>query len=383
MKAESNHRRRAWMEVDLGAIRRNAERLAGLRPGCRLLPMVKADGYGLGAWRVARAVSPLDVWGLGVATADEGVALRSAGYAGRIVVFSPLPSHDAADLLEHGLEPAITSLEALEAFGVAASRTARALSVHLELDTGMGRLGLPAGEARLWSGELGRALTSHPLSLASTFTHFHSADSDEAATRKQWREFQTALQGLREAGIDPGLSHAANSAAALRYKEFAPDMIRPGIALYGGGVGSNVVPERVVPERVVSVYARVIDVRDVPPGQTVSYGATYRTSTRSRLATLAIGYADGLRLELSNRGSVLLRGRRAAIRGAVCMDVTVVDVTGLQDVGVGDVATVLGCDGEEEITLQELASECRTIEYEILTGLSPRLPRISIETENG
>ncbi len=374
MKAESNHRRRAWVEVDLGAIRRNAERLAGLRPGCRLLPMVKADGYGLGAWRVARAVSPLDVWGLGVATADEGAALRSAGYAGRIVVFSPLPSHDAADLLEHGLEPAITSLEALEAFGVAASRTARALSVHLELDTGMGRLGLPAGEVRSWSGELGRALAAHPLSLATTFTHFHSADSDEAATRQQWREFQTALQGLREAGIDPALSHAANSAAALRYNEFAPDMIRPGIALYGGGVGSTVVPERVV-----SVCARVIDVRDVPAGQTVSYGATYRTSARSRLATLAIGYADGLRLELSNRGSVLLRDRRAAIRGAVCMDVTVVDVTGFGDVGVGDVATVLGCDGDEEITLQELASECRTIEYEILTGLSPRLPRVSIE----
>jgi alanine racemase len=170
------------------------------------------------------------------------------------------------------------------------------------------------------------------------------------------------------------LSHAANSAAALRYKEFAPDMIRPGIALYGGGVGS-----KLVPERVVSVCARVIDVRDVPAGQTVSYGATYRASARSRLATLAIGYADGLRLELSNRGSVLLRGRRAAIRGAVCMDVTVVDVTGFQDVGVGDVATVLGCDGDEEITLQELASECRTIEYEILTGLSPRLPRVSVE----
>ncbi len=374
MKAESNHRRRAWVQVDLGAIRRNAERLAGLRPGCRLLPMVKADGYGLGAWRVARAVSPLDVWGLGVATADEGAALRSAGYGGRIVVFSPLPSHDAADLLEHGLEPAITSLAALEAFGVAASRTARALPVHLELDTGMGRLGLPAGEVRSWSGELGRALAAHPLSLATTFTHFHSADSDEAATRKQWREFQTALQGLRETGIDPGLSHAANSAAALRSKEFAPDMIRPGIALYGGGVGSTVVPERVV-----SVRARVIDVRDVPAGQTVSYGATYRASARSRLATLAIGYADGLRLELSNRGSVLLRDRRAAIRGAVCMDVTVVDVTGFQDVGVGDVATVLGCDGDEEITLQELASECRTIEYEILTGLSPRLPRVSIE----
>jgi alanine racemase len=334
--------------------------------------MIKADGYGLGAVRVADALSSTDVWGLGVATAEEGAILRSAQYSGRIVVFSPLPSRDAADVVRGELEPAVTSLEALEAFGQVAASAGAQLPVHLEVDTGMARLGVAAATVRSWASDLTRLLAEYPLTLASTFTHFHSADSDEAATRTQWAEFQGALTSLRDEGIEPGLVHAANSAAALRYKEVVADVIRPGITLFGGGEAPG--------EPVVSVFARVLDVRDVGPGQTVSYGATYRTSERSQLATLAIGYADGVRYELSNRGHVLLSGVRAPIRGAVCMDVMVVDVTAIPDVRPGDVATVLGRDGEDEITLKEMTEQCGTIEYEILTGLSPRLPRISVES---
>lgn len=371
MKTESNDRRRAWVEVDLSAIRRNAQRLAALLPGSRLLPMIKADGYGLGAVRVARALSSVNVWGLGVATAEEGAILRGAEYPGRIVVFSPLSTRDAKDIVRCRLEPAVTSLASLEEFGRAAAHAGTRLPVHLEVDTGMGRLGVPAGTVRSWTGDLARLLAEYPLTLVSTFTHFHSADSDEAATRAQWAEFQGALSTMRAAGMEPGLVHAANSAAALRYKEFAADVIRPGITLFGGG--------EPVAEPVVSVFSRVLDVREVGPGQTVSYGATYRTVESGRLATLAIGYADGVRYELSNRGAVLLRGARAPIRGAVCMDVMVVDVSEISEARPGDVATVLGRNGEEEITLREMTEQCGTIEYEILTGLSPRLPRISVE----
>lgn len=332
--------------------------------------MIKADGYGLGAVRVAHGLAPCEVWGLGVATAEEGAALRSAGHAGRLVVFSPLPAVDAPEIVRHDLEPAVSSLDALESFGRVAEGAGARLPVHLEVDTGMGRLGLPAAGVRSWCGELRSMLTRYPLSLATTFTHFHSADCDEAATRAQWAEFETVLAALRRAGVDPGLVHAANSAAALRYKEFAADLVRPGIGLFGGCAPFG--------EAVVSVFARVLDVRDVDPGQTVSYGATYRTEERATLATLAIGYADGVRLELSNRGSALLHGSRAPFRGAVCMDVLVVDVTGIPGVRPGDVATILGRDGREEITLRELAKRCSTIEYEILTGLSPRLPRLSV-----
>lgn len=371
MKTESNVRRRAWVEVDLSAIRRNAERLAALLPGSRLLPMIKADGYGLGAVRVAKALESTEIWGLGVATAEEGAALRAAHYPGRIIVFSPLPSRDAADIAHDGLEPAITSMAALEIFGRRAASLDVRLPVHLEVDTGMGRLGLPARTARTWAGALAGTLARYPLRLVSTFTHFHSADSDEAATRAQWSEFLEALDGMRGQGIDPGLVHAANSAAAMRYKEFAADVVRPGISLFGGVAAFG--------EPVVSVFARVLDVREVGAGQTVSYGATYRTSGSARLATLAIGYADGVRMELSNRGAVLLRGRRAPIRGAVCMDVLVVDVSAVPGVRPGDVAAVLGSQDGEEITLQELTELCGTIPYEILTGLSPRLPRIAVE----
>jgi alanine racemase len=359
------------VEVDLSAIRRNAERLAARLPGCRLLPMVKADGYGLGAERVARAVSPIGVWGLGVATAEEGGRLRSAGHGGRIVVFSPLPSLDAPRILEADLEPAITSLEALETFGRTAEEHGVRIGVHLEVDTGMGRFGLGAAAAASWAVDVGRLLNEYPVELASTFTHFHSADSNERSTLAQWSAFEGALARLREEGIHPGLIHAANSAAALRYKECAADIVRPGIALFGGS--------RPFSDAVVSVRARVLDVRDVEEGGTVSYGATYRTKAAARLATLAIGYADGVRLELSNRGAVLIRGQRAPIRGAVCMDVTVVDVTQVGGVQSGEVATLLGRDGQEEITLQEISTLCETIDYEILTGLSPRLPRISVE----
>ena len=359
------------MEVDLSAIRRNAERLGARLPGCRLLPMIKADGYGLGAERVADALSPVDIWGLGVATVGEGIRLRGASYGGRIVVFSPLPLLDAPDLFEADLEPAITSLDALETFGRAAADRGTRLRVHLEVDTGMGRLGLWAGDTRSWAPDLRRMLDEYPVQLASTFTHFHSAETDDGSVPVQWSRFESALAGLGDEGIESGLIHAANSAAALRYKECAADMVRPGIALFGGS--------RSFSEPVVSVRARVLDVRDVAAGTTVSYGASYRTETAARLATLAIGYADGVRLELSNRGSVLIRGRRAPIRGAVCMDVTVAEVTAIDGVACGDVGTLLGRDGEEEITLQEMSELCGTIDYEILTGWSPRLPRVSVE----
>ena len=333
--------------------------------------MIKADGYGLGAERVARAVSPVGVWGLGVATASEGSRLRSAAYQGRIVVFSPVPTLDAPEVVEAELEPAITSLAGLETFGTVAAESGARLRVHLEVDTGMGRLGLWAGDAANWVGDLRRLLVAYPVELASTFTHFHSADSDESSVRAQWSAFKAALAVLRDEKIEAGLIHAANSAAALRYKECAADMVRPGIALFGGSPSFS--------EPVVAVRARVLDVRDVVEGTSVSYGATYRTRAPARLATLAIGYADGVRLELSNRGFALIRGQRAPIRGAVCMDVTVVDVTEVRGVRPGDVATLLGRDGQEEITLQEMSEICGTIDYEILTGLSPRLPRVSVE----
>lgn len=337
--------------------------------------MVKADGYGLGAVRVARALAGEEPWGLGVATAAEGERLRRAGWDGRVVVFSPCPQEDATGLLDSDLEAAASSVLGLRELARAAAARGRELGVHLNLDTGMGRLGLDAGRVGEWAEPARKAIRESPLRLVSTFTHFHSAETDNDASAGQWARFRDALRAMEQEGLDPGLRHAANSAAAVRWPERAADVVRPGIFLYGGGP----VDGELRAEAVVRLRARVLEVRRVSEGTTVSYGATYRTERPSRLATLGLGYGDGLRRSLSNRGEALIHGRAAPVRGRVCMDMTVVDVTDRPDVRPGDVATLLGHDGESEISLEELASTCDTIAHEILTGFTSRLPRLEAE----
>lgn len=362
--------RRAWIEIDTGALARNYARIAE-RVGTRrdLIPMVKADGYGLGAVRVMRALEPLEPWAYGVATAREGHALRAAGCDRRVVVFSPCLAVDRPAIRREELEPVLGGEGALDELERPSDGSEPPLPVHVEVDTGMGRLGLPASRAEDWAPRLRRLVSAGRIRIESTFTHFHSAEDDPEATSGQWSRFQAATREMEAAGLETGPRHAANSAAVFRHPETLADLARPGIHLYGGGFGEP------APEAVVRVRARVLEVRDVPPGSTVSYGATYRTGSAARLVTLGIGYGDGLRRELSNRGEALVAGRRAPIRGRVCMDTTVVEVSRDTAVEPGDVATLLGTDGEESITLGEMSEWCETIDYEILTGWSPRLPR--------
>ena len=371
-------KRRAWVEVDLDALRSNfgsfAERLP---PGCGILPMVKADAYGIGLDRAVRTLTPLGPWGFGVATTDEGTAVRSLGWAGPIIVFAPTLPADTRELLERRLEPVISGFDMLAACGLAVRAAGGSLPFHLEIDTGMGRFGLGWRDAERRAGEVAELLSFGGLHLRGTLTHFHSADTSFEQTLAQWTRFGRALDVLRLAGVDTGIVHAANSAAVLRYEEFSADLVRPGIRLYGGGEWEP----RGRP--VVAVRARVLDVREVEAGATVSYGATWSSPGAGRLATIGIGYGDGLRRELSNRGRVLIHGRPAPIRGVVCMDSTVVEIGDRDDVRPGNIATVLGPDGGAEIGLGEVAELCGTIDYEILTGWSRRLPRIEIHERAG
>ncbi len=373
--------RNAWLEVDLGALCRNAERLRAIVEPARLLPMIKADAYGLGAVAVAEALRAVDPYGYGVATVNEGASLRAAGFTERIVVFSPSSPADPSTLIEEGLQPVVMSLASLRRFSSAARAAGAALPVHLELDTGIGRAGLPWEEAEHWSAEVATVLREGDVSLESTFSHFHSADVNQAATREQLSRFETAIEALRAAGVEPGVLHMANSAAALADASYHLDLVRPGLYLFGGGrelAGGGLPPS----EPVVRVRARVLEVRDVQAGTTVSYGATFVTRAPSRMATLGIGYADGLPHGASNRGGALIDGERVPIRGAVCMDITVVDVTGVDDVDAGAVATLLGREGEAEITLAELAEADGTIEYQVLTGFGRGLPRVNVNSES-
>lgn len=366
--------RRAWMEVDCRALRANYTAIAQRIPaGCRMLPMVKADAYGTGAGLAVRALGPLGPYAFGVATLDEGVRVREDGWDGRVVVFTPTLPADLEELMAAGIEPVVGGQAALAACASAGRAQNTMLSVHLEIDTGMGRFGIPWEQVAREAPVVAATLGEGGASLASTFTHFHSAEADEAATREQWRRLGVAIDALRAVGVDPGFCHAANSAAAMEYSGVAGDLVRPGVWLYG----AEVVGRRPAP--VAHVRARVLDVRDVEAGSTVSYGATWTAPGPARLATLGIGYADGLRRCLTGHGRALIHGRPAPMRGVITMDSTVVDVTGRDDVNPGDVATVLGRDGGAEITPEELAEACGTIAYEILTGWSSRVPKIAID----
>lgn len=367
-------RARAWVEVRIDALRANFETVRRtVGPGPAVIPMVKADGYGVGAARVVRALEPLEPWGYGVATADEGVALRESGVTRPILVCGPLPTEAVASAAAAGLTATVSDLAGLERWVRAAGGGGR--EFHVEVDTGMGRSGFDWRESTDWSSRL-REIAGDRARWTGAYTHFHSADiSDPAHTMTQWQRFQDAIAQFPVSREDL-MVHAANSAASIRWPEFAADAVRPGIFLYGGrAVGSGVdVPVR--PKGVVSVRARIIRVRAAPPGSTVGYGATHRALEWERWATLSIGYGDGLPRSLGNVGEVIVRGRRVRILGRISMDMTVVDISSVPDADVGDVVTVFGRDHDEEITVDEIADRAGTISYEILTRLTARLPRV-------
>jgi len=371
-KLMSTHpKARAWVDVHGSALLSNYRRLsAAVGSGVGVLPMVKADAYGIGMAAVVDALLPERPWGFGVATVDEGLSLRGRGFAGRVVVCSPPPPDAIVAAVESGLEVSVGSLDAVAAVARAAECVDRVGLVHLDVDTGMGRSGM---DWRRLDDALPafRAALGPRVRWTGLFTHLHSAESDPEANRVQVDRFGG---WVRAAGPDrPGLvCHVLNSAGVFRMPDASWDLVRPGIFLFGGGCGGDVP----APEPVVAVRARVVHVREVVPGTTVGYGATHTAEAGERWATLAIGYGDGLPRSLGNRGSALLRGREVPIVGRISMDVTVVNITGVDGVGVGDVATLVGRDGDRELSLDGVAARAGTISYEILTGLSPRLPRV-------
>jgi alanine racemase len=348
---------RAWVEIDLGALLRNGARVAE-QTGARLLPMVKADAYGLGAVRIACALRELDPWGYGVATVAEGEELRRAEIDLPIVVFTPLLIQEFDAAQRARLTPALGSSESIRRW----ARTG--LPWHLAIDTGMNRAG--AGWRQLDS--LRPVLASAPPQ--GVFTHFHSAELNDGSRVEQERRFAEALSLLP---VRPELVHAENSAAIARHRDSGTQwtLARPGIFLYGVGSGDGA---EIVPDPVASLRARVVDLRTIEPGETVSYDATFRAKRRTRVATLAIGYADGYRRLFSNIGTALVRGRRAPVAGLVTMDMTMIDVTDV-DCEIGDVATLIGTDGDESLDLAAVAAAGNMSPYELLTGLRSRLPR--------
>jgi alanine racemase len=347
--------RRAWVEVDLGALRRNAAAIAE-RAGVPILPMVKADGYGLGAVRVARALEAVDPWGFGVATVGEGEELRRAGVARPIIVFSPMLAEDLDGAERLNLIPALATAATIKRW------TPTRLPWHLDIDTGMNRAGLRWDEIRT----LADVIAACPPDGA--FTHYHSAELANGSMEEQTRRFEQALAALP---AKPRWIHAENSPAIERCGRSRWSFARPGVFLYGV---NTLDPTEIRSEPVVSLRGRIVELRAVREGETVSYDGTWTAKGMRRIATVPIGYADGYRRMLGNKGVGLLRGKRVNVVGNVTMDMVMLDVTEVP-CEVSDTVTLMGRDGEDEITVNQLAKLGDISAYEVLTSLRARLPR--------
>lgn len=344
---------RAWVDVNLEALVANARAFQHL-VNAPLLPMVKANGYGLGASAVVRALEQVSPWGYGVATVEEGAELRATGIARPVLVFTPLLPVLAPAALAAQVTPCIGDLEALRAWRAITDRP-----FHVEIDTGMHRAGFPWNDADLvarLARELGTA-----AGWEGVYTHFHSAEEDPDATRLQYARLLETVGALQKR---PRFIHAAGSAGGLLDAEYGADFARPGMYLYGGRIRHH------VPHQVAALRARVVAVRRIPAGDIVSYDATWAAPHATTIATLAVGYADGLPRTLASVGRVEINGQIHTIAGKVTMDLTMVDV-GEAAVRPGDVATLYG----GLVSLDEQAALAGTISYELLTRLGPRVVR--------
>jgi alanine racemase len=368
------------VEVDLTALRHNLAEVRRGSPRTAVLAMVKADAYGHGAVVCARALEAEGVEMFGVALVEEGVALRVAGIRTPILVLGGGYEHAAEEMVEAELTPVLYRADIVAEFEAAARAANVTLPVHLEIETGMGRTGAMAEELPA----LLEALAAAPhLRVEGVLSHFANADlADQEMNRLQVDRFQTALGALHAAGVDPSWRHLSNSAGVLglpgAHDGDLCNMVRPGIMLYGESPAERL-REAARLRPVLSWKTAITHLKRVPAGTPISYGGRWNATRESLIATLPVGYADGYRRELANAGEVLVRGVRAQVAGTVCMDMCMIDVTHVPGVALGDEVVLVGAQGSERVSVQELASRCSTIGYEILCGISARVPRLAVD----
>jgi len=369
--------RPTWVEIDLSAIGNNTRQIAALvGPNVRVLASLKADAYGHGALKVARTVLHNGASMLGVATVSEATPLREAGIAAPILVFGYVPLWQMREAVRLGLTITLYSVESAQALSRAALALGKTVKVHVKIDSGMGRLGVRAEQVEEVLA-LVREIKSLPaLELEGIFTHFAMADAaDSTHTKLQLARFQHVLAVLEAQHLRPLLVHAANSAALIHFPETRFDMVRPGIALYGLDPSAEVrLPAGFRPA--LSFKTQVAQVKLIPAGECISYGCIYRTEQPARIAVLPVGYADGFRRAPTNWGSVLIHGQEAPLLGRVCMDQCMVDVSHIPQTRVGDEVVLIGRQGSASLTAEQVAQRLGTINYEVVSEILARVPRV-------
>ena len=379
-----------WAEIDLKAIAHNVAELRRItQPEARLMAVVKANGYGHGAIEIAQCALQNGAASLGVARLEEGIRIRQAGIQAPILIFGYTLPDRAADLLEYELTPCVYTAASARKLSRTAASLGKKIKVHLKVDTGMGRLGqLPQN----FKSDNSTAIAADALEETQTIaaldglelegicTHFATADSkDKTDAEKQLHLFINYLKRLQQAGLNPPVRHAANSAALIDMPQSHFDMVRPGIAIYGLYPSDEVRKNMVSLKPAMALKARIIHLKKVPAGFKVSYGSTHQTQRPTTIATVPVGYADGLSRQLSNRGQMLVHGQRVPIIGRVCMDLTMLDVGSIENVQVGDEVVIFGQQNNETLTVDEMAALLNTINYEIVSTITARVPRVYIK----
>jgi alanine racemase len=388
-------RRPVWADVSLSALTHNLEAIRRYvnppdekrKTPRKILSIVKGNGYGHGGPEVAKALEKAGSDWFGVTCTDEGIAVRKAGVRKPVLVLTSFVPGEESRLVEHDLTAVIHRCEQLALLDRAAARgNKKRVPFHLKMDTGMNRLGIATTDVECFARQLAKC--KH-LQLAGIFSHLASSEvsSDTAVgrqTREQEERFYAALERLRALGVDPGIVHLANSAAIVTRPETWADMVRPGAILYGYHPGYDPAEKRAEIEArlpvkpVMSLRSRIISLRSVPAGAGVGYNATFVPKRPSRIGVLAAGYGDGIHRSLGNRGSVLLRGKLAPIVGIISMDVTMLDVTDIEDVQIGDVATIYGTDGAQRLPASLVARSIGTVTSDLLCAVSQRVPRLYV-----
>ena len=363
-----------YATVNLAALAHNLSCIKRyLSPDCEVMAIVKANAYGHGAVETALALGRQGIGRFAVASLDEGIALRQAGVTAAIVVLGALFEEQVSELIAHRLTPVVSDGRILPALANAARSHQASYPIHLKVETGMGRLGFSPEELlSLLENPLLRGL----LQVEGLMTHLADADGkDSTFTERQLDVFRAVLGQIRQRGFTLPLVHTANSAAIVRFPNAHFSLVRPGILLYGYHTLPATVPAPDI-RPVLSLHTTIAQLRTIPRGGTVSYNGTYVATRPTRIAVLPIGYADGYSRQLSHRGSVLIRGRRASIIGLVCMDMIMADVTDIAPLQVGDTVTLIGQQGQESIWADEVAGWIDTIPYEVLCGIGSRVPRL-------
>ena len=368
---------RAYAEVNLDAILHNVGQMEKqINHKTRIMAIIKTDGYGHGAVPIGQELEKLEViWGYGTATVEEAEILRRNGLKKPILVLGATFPEQYEIMADLDIRPTVYSLKQAESMEESASKMGKTITIHVKIDTGLSRLGFQVTKKTL--EELSQIAGMDHMILEGIFTHFAKSDAkDKTMAINQVKLFHEMKQMLDDAHITIPISHCANSAAIIDMPEVNMDIVRAGISLYGMWPSDEVQKDRLDLQPALSLKSRIVFLKDLEKGRTISYGATYETKEMKRIATIPVGYGDGYPRSLSNHGYVLIHGKKAPICGRICMDQFMVDVSHIPEAEEGDVVTLIGRDGENEISMEEIGDLSGRFNYEFACDLGKRIPRV-------